>query len=206
MELLPTNFKNDETQYISPSWDDLDDFAFSISEQIIKDDLQFDRIITLARGGWPMARPIIDYLQAKKSASIGIKLYTGINERESKPEIYQDLTEDITQETILLFDDVSDTGASLEYVKKYLEERGAKKIHTATLFYKPHSIIKPDYFAHETKAWVVFPYDLRETMSELVVKWEGTGLKSTEIINRFINLGFQRKKVEYFYSLLFNKQ
>lgn len=203
MELTNTIFSNDPIQYLAPSWDDMDRLVFSISKKIIEADLKFDRIVTMAKGGWPMARPLVDYIQANEVASIGIKLYKGINERKAEPEVYQDIPVDITGETILLFDDVADTGETLEFVKQYLEGRGAKKIYTATLFYKPHSSIKPDYYGEETLAWIIFPYELRETMDVLVDKWEGEGLNEAAIVDRFETLGFKRKMVEYFYSTLY---
>lgn len=203
MVLQTKNFTNDPITYVAPSWDDLDRLVFTISQQIIQDDLEFDRVVTLAKGGWPMARPLIDYIQAKDVASIGLRYYSGVNERLAEPEVYQDIPVDVSGETILLFDDVADTGESLEFVKRYLEGRGVKKIYTATLFYKPHSSIKPDYFGDETVAWIIFPYELRETMDILVDKWESEGLDETRIIERFVRLGFQREIVEYFYSTLY---
>lgn len=203
MVLSNTIFSNDPIQYIAPSWDDMDRLAFQIATSITEDGLKFDRIVTMAKGGWPMARPLVDYIQASEVASIGIKLYKGINERHLEPEVYQDIPVDISGETILLFDDVADTGETLEYVKQYLEGRGAKKIYTATLFYKPHSSIKPDYFAAETIAWIIFPYELRETMDILIDKWESEGADKTEIVERFVKLGFKKDMVEYFYSLLY---
>ena len=203
MELSPTIFTGDPIEYLAPTWDDLDRLAFHISKKIIEDNLQFDRIVTMAKGGWPMARPLVDYVQVEEVASIGIKLYKGINEREAEPEVYQDIPIDISGETILLFDDVADTGETLAYVKQYLQGRGAKKIYTATLFYKPHSSIQPDYFAQETLAWIIFPYELRETMDVLVDKWESEGLDETAIIERFVTLGFKKRMVEYFYSTLY---
>lgn len=203
MELNNTIFSNDPIQYLAPSWDDMDHLVFSISKKIIEDGIQFDRIVTMAKGGWPMARPLVDYIQANEVASIGIKLYKGIESRQAEPEVYQDIPVDIVGETILLFDDVADTGETLEFVKKYLEGRGVKKIYTATLFYKPHSSIKPDYFGAETIAWIIFPYELRETMDVLVDKWESEGLNEATIVDRFETLGFKRRMIEYFYSTLY---
>lgn len=203
MELKSKTFSNDPIKYLAPSWDDMDHLAFKISRRIIEDGLEFDRIVTMAKGGWPMARPLVDYVSAKEVASIGLKLYKGINEREAEPEVYQDINADVTGETILLFDDVADTGETIEFVKKYLEDKGAKKIFTATLFYKPHSSIKPDYYGRETISWIIFPYELRETMDVLVDKWESEGLDETKIINRFVELGFKKNMVEYFYSTLY---
>ncbi len=203
MELNNTIFSNDPIQYLAPSWDDMDHLVFSISKRIIEDGIKFDRIVTMAKGGWPMARPLVDYIQANEVASIGIKLYKGIDSRAAESEVYQDISVDISGETILLFDDVADTGETLEFVKKYLEGRGVKKIYTATLFYKPHSSIKPDYYGTETIAWIIFPYELRETMDVLVDKWESEGLNEATIVDRFEALGFKRKMIEYFYSTLF---
>lgn len=203
MELNPTTFSNDPIQYLAPSWEDLDRLVFTISKAIINDGIKFDRIVTMAKGGWPMARPLVDYVQVNEVASIGIKFYKGIDEREAEPKIYQDIPIDISGETILLFDDVADTGVTLKHVKNYLESRGAKKIYTATLFYKPHSSIKPDYFVEETVAWIIFPYELRETMDVLVDKWESEGLDESKIVDRFVTLGFKKQIVEYFYSTLY---
>lgn len=203
MVLSNTIFSNDPIQYVAPSWDDLDRLAFEISKQITEDNISFDRIVTMAKGGWPMARPLVDYIQASEVASIGIKLYKGIDQRHKEPEMYQNIPVDISGETLLLFDDVADTGETLEFVKKYLEGRGAKKIYTAALFYKPHSCIKPDYFAAETIAWIIFPYELRETMDVLIDKWESEGLDETSILERFVTLGFKKDMVEYFYSTLY---
>jgi hypothetical protein len=150
-----------------------------------------------------MARPLVDYIQANEVVSIGVRYYQGINKRRADPEVYQDISADLNGETILLFDDIADTGETLKFVKKYLESRGVKKIYTATLFYKPHSMIKPDYYGEETVAWIIFPYELRETMDILVDKWESEGLDEQTVIDRFEKLGFKRKTVEYFYSTLY---
>ena len=200
MEIITANFKNDSIQYISPSWNQLDQLVFKISKKMLADGVTFDRIVTLAKGGWPLARPLFDYMGAKEIATIGLRYYSGINERNKKPEVYQDISEDLTDETVILFDDVADTGESLEFAIQYLQSRGVKKIYTATLFYKPHSSLKPDYYGKETVDWIIFPYELRETISVLVDKWESEGVDETKIIERFVYLGFSRAMVEYFYS------
>ncbi len=204
MKIKTADFTKDPVEYIVPTWNEMDQLIFSISKNILQQKIQFDRIITLAKGGWPMARPLVDYIQVLDVASIGLKYYSGINERLNEPEVYQDISEDISGETILLFDDVADTGESIAFTKKYLESRGVKKIYTATLFYKSHSTITPDFFGEQTSAWIIFPYELRETMEILVKKWKRQGLDSTEIIERFVYLGFDQAAVEYFYTALYN--
>ncbi|GAG50773.1 unnamed protein product, partial [marine sediment metagenome] len=61
------------------------------------------------------------------------------------------LTNEITKSTLVI-DDICDSGTTLA---KYTD----KGLCTATLFFKPHSTIKPHFFVEETKDWVVFPWE-----------------------------------------------
>ncbi len=194
----PTNSSHNGISYLTPSWDQLQQFIFEVAKQIQADGIKIDRIVTLAKGGWPMTRSLVDLLGVKEVASIGVKFYCGVNERCEKPIIYQQLPVDINGENILLFDDVADTGESLLFVKDYLHAKGIEHIKTATVFYKPHSKIKPDYYGIQTSDWIVFPYEVRETIHQLTPKWKGEGVGDEQIKERFISFGFDRQAVEYF--------
>lgn len=205
MSLKPIKFKNEKTSYIAPTWKELNQLAFKISKQILKDlqgtSLKFDRIVTLAKGGWPMTRSMVDFLSVDKVASIGVKFYSGIYKKLKTPQIYQDLPINIKGERILLFDDVADTGESLIFVKKHLLKKGAKSITTATLLYKPWSKIKPDYFAHTTDTWIVFPYDaIAEAIGTIGNKWQQKGLSKTTIFQRFKQLNLPASWVKFYFK------
>jgi hypoxanthine phosphoribosyltransferase len=124
-------------------------------------------------------------------ASIGVKFYTGINQRLVQPEIYQALPVEVSGENVLLFDDVADTGESLKFVTQHLLDHGAASVKTATLLYKPHSSIKPDFFSAETSTWIIFPYDLVESITTLGRKWQKAGLTIPEIEQRLEQFGFK---------------
>ncbi|MGI5827954.1 MAG: phosphoribosyltransferase [Patescibacteria group bacterium] len=188
----------DSLNFITPTLNDLNELAFTVSQKILEDGRKFDRIVTLAKGGWPFTRSLVDFLGIKEVASMGVKFYGGINKRLEKPEIYQDLPVSVSGERILLFDDVADTGGSLSFAKDYLNSLGIEDIATATLFYKPHSVIKPDYYAEETDAWIIFPYEFRETMIMLGKKWCEAGVSKEECEKRFITLGFKKEWLKYF--------
>lgn len=196
MQLTQLKFENDPVTYISPSWDEMNLLTFQVSEQLKKDSSTFDRIVTLAKGGWPMTRSLIDFSQIPEIASIGIKFYSGINQRYDKPVIYQDIPVSVKDETILLFDDVADTGESLIFTKKLLEERGAKEVKTATIFYKPHSKLKPDFFAKETSAWIVFPFEPFEMIELIGSKWLKQGISFQEITKRFTEFSFPKEIIK----------
>lgn len=59
----------------------------------------------------------------------------------------------VEKETVLIVDDIADTGKTLYKLKG---------IDCATLYYKPRSIIKPTYYVGEFKnsEWVEFPYEI----------------------------------------------
>ncbi len=58
--------------------------------------------------------------------------------------------QDDEMESILIVDDVSDTGKTL---KKYTHH------DIATLYKKPQTEVQPNYCAFETEDWIVFPWE-----------------------------------------------
>lgn len=199
MDFVTHSFPGDENNYVAPSWVDLQRLTFAIAKQIHAGGQKFDRIITLAKGGWPMTRCLIDFLEIEEVASIGVKFYSGINERFERPIIYQDLPVSVKAERVLLFDDVADTGASLEYTQHYLfKYRSVAEVTTATLILKPHSTITPDFYGAETAAWVIFPYDVADLIAVLRQKWLTQDVAEAEIAERFLQLGFQPQWIDFF--------
>jgi hypothetical protein len=197
--LRDIQFPGESIVYIAPTWAELYRLTSSVARQIKVAGQSFDQIITLANGGWPMAVVMSDLLNIGPLASIGVKFYTGIDQRLSQPEMYHPLPVKVTGQRILLFDDVADTGESLEFVKAYLETEGAALVETATLLFKPHSKLKPDYYGAETTAWVIFPHDVVESIQVIGQRWQADGVPVTEITTRFIEFGFQPEWVEEYF-------
>src|SRR3989304_2871840 len=110
MNFSSISFPGETTQYIIPTWDDMNNLAFIIAVAMLQAGKKFDRIVTLAKGGWPMTRTLVDFLSLSQVASLGIKFYSGVNQRFKQPEIYQDFPVSLKGERVLLFDDVADTG------------------------------------------------------------------------------------------------
>ena len=196
MEIPQINFPDEKVTYLVPTWNDLDRLAFDISRKVLTQKVKFDRIVTLAKGGWPMSRSLVDYLEVNEVASIGIKFYAGINQRFKHPHVYQNIPVAVAGETVLLFDDVADTGESLKFAVDYLKIQGVKKIITATLFYKPRSSYKPDFFGYETNDWIIFPYDAVEAIRLLVPSWQKQGLEHKEILSRLKQLNIREEVIK----------
>lgn len=190
--LQPVAFSRDQQYYIAPTWEDLDRLTVTVAGKVAAATPAFDLIVALAKGAWPMSRSLVDYTQIAELASLGVKFYSGINERLSEPEIYQTLPTSVQGKRILLFDDVADTGESLLFAKDYLLAQGASSVHTASLFFKPWSKCEPDFYGATTEAWIIFPFEKRELHELLRSKWQKQGTGEEEIEERFEQLKIKK--------------
>jgi len=58
---------------------------------------------------------------------------------------------------ILIVDDISDSGGTFIEVLKILKEKYPHKNYkTISIFYKPSSKFKPDFYFHKTNEWINF--------------------------------------------------
>lgn len=187
------NFSEDSISYIAPSWHEMTAATFDLSQMIEKQNKKFDVLVTLAKGGWPLARVLADFLNISTGISLGVKFYTGLQEKTAKPIVYQDITpiSEVVGKDVILFDDVSDSGESLVFAKQYLRERGTKSITTTTLYYKSKTICKPDFYAGHTDAWIIFPFEIAESIRQLQARWSTQNVTRAEQTERFTQLGFE---------------
>jgi len=197
-KLKPVKFKGDKASYIAPSWQQMGDLVFLLGRKIIESGNKYDRLITLAKGGWTWSRALADYLKLEEVGSIQIKLYTGIFETANTPVITQSLPVSVAGERLLVFDDVADSGETLLAVEKYLDMCGAKSIDTACLYYKKWCKVIPSYNAAETEAWIIFPHEIREAVELISQKWKKNKLGEKEIKQRFLKIGLPETQVDYF--------
>ena len=198
MTLPDIMFDQDPARYITPSWQDLDQLTFKVAQAVNASQQKIDTVVALAKGAWPMSRSLVDYLGVNELVSLGVKFYSGINQRLAKPQVYQKLPVSVAGKNVLLFDDVADSGESLIFASQYLLDQGAASVTTATLFFKERSAITPDYYGALTDAWIIFPFEIREMMQLLGQNWRKQGLDAADLKQRFIKLGFAENLIKYF--------
>lgn len=165
-----------------------------------KDKLKPDLIIGIARGGWGPARILSDLFNDTRVASIKIEFYTDINKRTKTPKVVQPVSTDVTGKTLILVDDVADSGLSLRVALDHLKERKAQTVRTVTLYYKPWSIVIPDYYARETRAWLVFAHEMAEFMRLRMTNREKEGIPLETIRNEFIQLGIPKFLINFIFE------
>ncbi|MGA2460980.1 MAG: phosphoribosyltransferase [Candidatus Bathyarchaeia archaeon] len=182
--------------YVAPSWDRVYEMLMDMALQIRKSGFNPHIIVGVSRGGWAPGRILSDLLENTHTVNVKIEFYVGIGKTAGKPIVTQPIGEDISGKRVLVVDDVSDTGKSLKVAMEHMLEKGAAGVKTATIYFKPHSTFKPDYFADSTANWIIFPWERLEVTKLLIqeAKAEGRDLESVRrILDR---CGFDSKTIE----------
>jgi hypoxanthine phosphoribosyltransferase len=181
-----------------PSWNKVYDMLLSLADKIKKNKFKPDVIVGVCRGGWPPARVLSDLLGNPNLANVRAEFYVGIAETEHEPALTQPVSVPVGGKKVLLVDEVADTGKSLKLVKEHLIEQEASEVKVATVYYKPWSIAKPDYYEKETRRWVVFPWERKETVRKIVRKCKGDDVSFEKEKVKLVKAGMPAKLVNKF--------
>lgn len=155
-------------EYVAPCWDEIYDMLLNLATRIKRSGFQPDLIVGVSRGGWIPGRILSDLLGNAHTANVKIEFYVGIGQTSRKPVVTQPISEEIANKRVLVVDDVADTGESLIVALEHVRERSAGEIKTVTIYHKPHSKFKPDFFAETTSHWIIFPWERLETTLLLI--------------------------------------
>ena len=153
-----------------PTWNKICDMLLSQAEKIRQSSFKPDVIVGITRGGWVPARVLSDLLGVPDFATVRVEFYLGVTETRNEPVLIQGVSAAVTGKKVLIVDDVADTGKSLQLAREHVLQQGATEVKIATVYRKPWSVIKPDYYETETSCWVVFPWETKETIRKIVEK------------------------------------
>jgi hypoxanthine phosphoribosyltransferase len=154
-----------------------------------------DLIVAIARGGVVPARILSDLLETPNLSFMQIEFYINISQTLQEPILKQTLTTNVTGKKILLIDDISDTGKSLKLAKTHLQHQGAIEIKIATLYEKPQSVTTPDFYEKQTNNWVVFPWDIKETLRKIIHSPLGKRILNQELA-KLVKAGLPKQLAE----------
>ena len=157
--------------------------SFELAWQVYESGYRPNYIVGVWRGGAPIGIAVQEFLDVLgvKSDHIAIRTshYSGVEERKNSVEVYglNYLIKKIeSEDSLLIVDDVHDTGASIEQIIKDLKKackKNTPEIKVATPYFKPNNNETnrtPDYFLHETDQWLVFPHELQGLNIEEIVQ------------------------------------
>ena len=161
----------EKIDFLTLSWDEIYDELMLLAEKILADNFVPHVIVGIARGGWPIGRIMSDLLSNPTTGNVRCELYEHLGAMRSKAAVTQPISIDITDKVILLCDDVADSGGSLEATAEHLRSKNPKEIRSATIHRKPHTRFSPDYFVSETEKWIIYPWERRESINDLIEKF-----------------------------------
>jgi hypothetical protein len=182
-------------EYVAPCWDDIYDMLLDLAIRIKQSSFQPDQIVGVSRGGWIPGRVLSDLLGNAHTANLKIEFYVGIGQTSRKPVVTQPISEEISNKRVLVVDDVADTGESLLVALEHVRERGAGDIRTVTIYHKPHSKFKPDFFAETTSRWIIFPWERFETTQLLIQEAKSRGEARDNVRETLSKCGMNEKTI-----------
>jgi hypoxanthine phosphoribosyltransferase len=181
-----------------PTWNQIYEMLLDLAKKICKSGFKPEIIVGVSRGGWPPARVLSDLLENPNLANVRAEFYVGVAETKGEPILTQPVSMDVAGKDVLIVDEVADTGKSLKLVKEHIIEHGAKEARISTVYYKPWSIVKPDYFEKETSRWIVFPWEIKETVRKIIKKCREKGMATEQETTKLIEAGISAELVRRF--------
>ncbi len=160
--------------------------VFISAQQLMEDSLELGRQVLLSgfrpnfivgvwRGGTPVGiavQELLDFYGVETDhISIRTSSYQGMQRKErSAVRVHgmSYLTRAMNAEdSLLIVDDVFDTGLSVKAIIDYIKERSRRNapqdVRVATAYFKPdhnRTDFEPDYTANKTNDWLVFPHEM----------------------------------------------
>jgi hypothetical protein len=193
-------------EYLAPSWEEIYNLCLDLADEIKKNKFNPEVIVGIARGGWIPARILSDLLGNSYTANLKIDFYRGVGETKERPIITQTISTIVEGKKVLIADDVADSGKSLKVAKEHLEQCGATQVKIATIYYKPWSIIKPDFYIKETEAWIIFPWERKEFVSKMMESLRAKGLSHDEIMKEIEKSGIPKDLIIRFVNDLIGEE
>jgi uncharacterized protein len=144
------------------TWDAFGRASRELAQMIADDGFGPDMILSIARGGLLLGGALGYALSVKNTYTMNVEFYIGVDQRLEVPRILPPAPDfvDLHDKSILIADDVADTGHTLRSVSRFCEGKVAE-VRTAVLYQKPHSLVECDYVWRRTDLWINFPWSDR---------------------------------------------
>lgn len=157
---------------VTKSWGELESHAITLAQKISnyceEKKLNFDKMLVVPKGGYYLGLLLPEMLGFSNDQLLhfAVQSYTTDSGNQTGSLIVGEKPSDdnISGKNILIVDEVWDTGMTLDFIVRYLKDRGSKSITIAVIHYKPgKSRIKdkkPDVYVEETNAWIDYAWEI----------------------------------------------
>ncbi|HTP56558.1 MAG TPA: phosphoribosyltransferase [Thermoplasmata archaeon] len=156
------------------TWTDLERWADRIADRVRAARAVPETIVGLTRGGWVPARMLSDRLGVKRLVSLRAQHWGVTATRDGAASVTEGLSGPIRGESVLVVDDITDTGESLRLAFARVTEGGPRSAESAAFLHIAGAAFVPTYFAEEIRreewAWIVFPWNYWEDLRALATR------------------------------------
>lgn len=184
-----------EIQYLPIDWSLYHDLTRKLAASLLSHASKVDQIVAISRGGLTLGHLLSDFLRIPV-ATFTIQSYTDIQNR-GEVKITEPLKSSIKNKHVILVDDVADSGTTLKRAITYLKRFRPSKVTTVTMFFKPHSVFRPDFIARQTTKWILFPYEPTEMILAITKGMEKEGKTKGEIQQKLTSLGYTPEYIRF---------
>jgi hypoxanthine phosphoribosyltransferase len=176
----------------------------SLARRIKDSGFSPDVIVGVSRGGWPPARIMSDLLENSHVANMKVEFYKDIGVRSKKPIVTQPVTAEVTGKRVLVVDDVADTGHSLKVVANHLRRKHATDLKVCTIYMKPQSVFRPDFYAKTTRKWIIFPWERLEAVRLIAKRFDSDKAKVSSVVKELKDSGMSSGLVKELWDVASN--
>lgn len=158
------------------SWDEYNVLVERLALLVHESGWRFNQVICIARGGLRVG-DILSRIYELPLAILSTHSYTsdgGTTRGELIIAEHMTMTAPRLGDRVLLVDDMVDTGHTLAAVRKELPLRfpHIADVRTAVVWYKAHSVFKPDYYVEylPDNPWIHQPFEIYDSLRPEGVK------------------------------------
>ncbi|BCU68206.1 phosphoribosyltransferase [Sulfolobales archaeon HS-7] len=153
-------------EYYVPEWEKIEEDIMNAAKKMVDDGYLPTMAIAISTGGLIPAKILADIIGIEKLKFVEVKLYRGISQKENKPTVHAIYIDNVEKEKIIVVDDVSDSGETLETTINAISMFRPTKLKSMTVYVKPWTKLMPDYYAGIIDKWIIFPWDKWEFLRE----------------------------------------
>jgi uncharacterized protein len=158
------------------SWADVERWADTVAERVRLAGRVPEAIVGLTRGGWVPARLLGDRLGVHRLLSLRVQHWGVTASRDGQARLTEGLSGDVAGASVLVLDDITDTGESLHLAREHVLAARPRSAETAAFVHIASSQFVPEYWGEEIPrdawVWVVFPWNYWEDLRTLVARAE----------------------------------
>lgn len=183
------------TQYLFVTWPEYHLLSQKLAAAIFNHAPDIDLIVAISRGGLTLGHLLSD-LMMKPISTIAVQSYSDI-QKQGEVRLTEKLQTPIEGKRVLVVDDVSDTGKTFQRAIDHLKQFMPKELISVSLYDKPHSAFRPDFYAKATNKWIIFPYESTEMIILITRQMEKEGKTKLQIQEFLIGLGLREGQIAF---------